>query len=364
MIKKQEQIVNTKLPTLKIGELEINPPIIQGGMGVRVSRSGLAAAVANEGCVGTIASVGLDEFEFLSGRKKEHVKEQALRDEIRKARKLSNGVIAVNIMVALSNYESLVRAAVAEGVNLIISGAGMPTELPKYVDNKDVKLVPIVSSARALEMICKFWKTDYSRWPDAVIVEGAKAGGHLGFKYKEIENDTAPDLEQIVKEVIAVANTFSPSIPVIAGGGIFDGNDIARFLKIGVAGVQMATRFVCTDECDVDKKFKQAYLDATKDDIAIIKSPVGYPGRVIKNEFVNKIQNGETIPYKCKHHCLKSCNPNKAPYCIAEALMNAANGKLNKGFVFVGENAHKCNEIIPVKTLVNKLVNETLENLG
>lgn len=352
-----------KLPSLKIGNLEINPPFVQGGMGVRVSMAGLASAVANEGCVGTIASVGLDKFQILSGRKKEDTVESALREEIQRARNQTKGTIGVNIMVALSNYEELVRAAIEEDVDVIISGAGMPTDLPKFLSDychKKTMLVPIVSHARALNIICEFWKEGYNKVPDAVIVEGPKAGGHLGFKYKELVDHTSKTLEQITLDVIKVANTFSPPIPVIAAGGIFDGKDIARFLNLGAAGVQMATRFVCTDECDVHDNFKQAYVKAKKSDITIINSPVGYPGRALRNAFVERIFKGETIPYTCKYHCLKSCDPKKVPYCIAKALLNASEGDIEEGLIFVGENVDWCNEIIPVKELVNKLTEETL----
>jgi NAD(P)H-dependent flavin oxidoreductase YrpB (nitropropane dioxygenase family) len=346
------------IPTLKIGNLEISPPLIQGGMGVRISRANLASAVANQGCVGVIASVGLGPFENLSGSEFVKVNEEALRYEIRKAKSLTKGIIGVNIMVALSDYDNLIKTAVEEDVDLIISGAGLPLSLPRDVEGKDIKLIPVVSSARALQIICKRWKNRFNKIPDAVIVEGVEAGGHLGYSYEDVENNTAPTLDCTVSEVIKVANSFSPNIPVIAAGGIFDGNDIAHFLKLGASGVQMATRFVCTDECDAHENFKKAYLNAKADDITIIKSPVGLPGRVINNSFVEKIKQGGTIPFKCKYKCLKSCDPKKAPYCIAKILADAANGNMDESFAFAGSNAYRCNEIIPVKLLVQKLVEE------
>ncbi|MBF0345676.1 MAG: nitronate monooxygenase [Nitrospirae bacterium] len=346
------------IPSLKIGNLEAAIPIIQGGMGVKVSMAGLASAVANEGCIGVIASVGLDyqrtvKYDPAMG-------EQALRSEIRKARSLSNGIIGVNIMYAISDHERFVRAAIDEGVDLIIVGAGVSVELPKYLNGRDVKLLPIVSSARAFNIICQFWSRNYNKLPDAVIVEGSMAGGHLGFSYGEVAEDKATKLEQIVSEVIAIANSYSPQIPVIAAGGVFEGADIARYLKLGASGVQMATRFVCTHECDVHENFKQAYLKANKEDIAIIKSPVGMPGRVIRNDFVERILRGETIPFRCTYRCLKSCDPKTIPYCIAKVLLNAAEGNLEEGFAFAGSNAYRCNEIVSVKSLVKKLVEETL----
>ncbi len=346
------------LQTLKIGNLEINPPIIQGGMGVRVSMANLAAAVANTGCAGIIASVGLGQFENFPGSEFVAVNEEALRNEIRKAKSLTSGIIGVNIMVALSDYDNLIKTAVEEDVDLIISGAGLPLSLPKHLNGKDIKLIPVVSSARTFQIICKRWKNRFNKLPDAVVVEGVRAGGHLGYSYESIKDDTAPTLEQTIKEIVKIADSFVPRIPVIAAGGIFDGNDIAHFLKLGVSGVQMATRFVCTDECDAHINFKQAYLNAKAEDMIIIKSPVGLPGRVINNSFVEKIKQGKTIPFKCNYKCLKTCDPKKAPYCIAKVLANAAQGKLGESFVFAGLNAYKCNEIIPVKELVEKISEE------
>jgi len=346
------------IPALKIGNLEISPPIIQGGMGVRVSRANLASAVANTGCAGVIASAGLGQFENFSGAEFVKVNEEALRHEIRKAKSLTAGIIGVNIMVALSDYDSLVKTAVEENVDLIISGAGLPLNLPGYLNGGNTKLIPVVSSARTFQIICKRWKSRFNKLPDAVIVEGVRAGGHLGYSYECITDDTAPVLEQTITEIIKIADCFVPDIPVIAAGGIFDGDDIAHFLKLGASGVQMATRFVCTNECDAHDNFKQAYLNAGAEDLTIIKSPVGLPGRVIKNSFVEKIKQGKTMPFKCNYKCLRTCEPKKAPYCIAKALANAANGKLGESFVFAGSNAYRCNEIVPVKKLVEKLTEE------
>jgi nitronate monooxygenase len=351
------------VPSLKIGNLEIYPPIIQGGMGIRVSEAGLASAVANTGCAGVIASTGIGLFEDLRGGELWAFNGESLRAEIRKARSLTKGIIGINIMVALTDYENLVKVSVEENVDMIICGAGLPLELPKFLNGKDIKLIPIVSSAKALALICKRWKGRYDKLPDAVIVEGLKAGGHLGYSFDSLADGTAMTLEEIVKEVVALANSFEPKIPVIAAGGIFDGADIARFLKLGASGVQMATRFVCTNECDAHEKFKQAYIDAGPNDITIIKSPVGLPGRVINSPFVEKIKQGLTVPFTCVYKCLRTCDPDKAPYCIAKVLSNASNGKLDESFVFAGSNAYKCTEIIPVKTLVEKLTEELAQAL-
>ncbi len=350
---------NSRIPSLRIGDLEVNPPIIQGGMGVRVSKANLAAAVANEGCVGVVSTVGLGKFEDYPGSEFLRVNEEALRQELRKAKSMTDGIIGVNVMVALSNYENLATTAAEEGVDIIISGAGLPLDLPKFVRGKPARLVPIVSSARALNIIYKKWKKRYNKAPDAVVVEGVKAGGHLGFRYEQVLNGTTPTLDEILSEVVKAADSFDQTVPVIAAGGIFDGQDIARVLKLGASGVQMATRFVCTDECDVHVNFKLAYLNARKEDITIIKSPVGMPGRVLNNKFVEKIKKGETIPFKCTYKCLKTCDPQTAPYCIAKVLVNAAEGNIDEAFAFSGENAYRCNEIVPVKQLIDQLAEET-----
>lgn len=352
-----------KIPTLQIGDLKICPPIIQGGMGVRVSGANLASAVANEGCAGVIASVGLGDFENVSASKFVEVNNVGLRDVVRKARAQSNGVIGVNVMVVLSNYEELIKICVEESVDMIICGSGLPLDLPKLTEGSNIKLIPIVSSARAFNIIYKKWKQNYNKVPDAVILEGPMAGGHLGFSYTDILNNTAKPLEVLVGELVEFIGTLEEKIPVIAAGGIWDGADIAKFLKIGAAGVQMATRFVCTDECDVHDDFKQAYISATKKDIAIIKSPVGLPGRVIRNEFTKRVSMGETIPFRCPHHCLRSCDPRTAPYCIARVLGEASRGEMDTAFAFAGANAYRCTEIIPVKKLVNQLKEELIQNL-
>lgn len=357
-------MANGKLPSLNIGDLEVNPPIIQGGMGVRVSRASLAAAVANQGCVGVIATVGLGRFEDHPGSMYLRVNGDGLRDEIRRARSLTNGIIGVNVMVALTDYDNLATVAAAEGVDLIISGAGLPLDLPRFVEGQPTKLVPIVSSARALNVIARKWQRSFGRVPDAVVVEGVRAGGHLGFTFEEAAEGTAPTLDEILVEVIAAAREFDPPIPVVAAGGIFDGADIARVLRLGASGVQMATRFVCTEECDVSPRFKQAYLDAREEDITIIRSPVGLPGRVLNNDFVERVKRGETVPFRCTYKCLKTCNPKTVPYCIAKVLVNAAEGNLDEAFVFSGANAWRIDKIVPVAELVDELVQGAVHHLS
>lgn len=346
------------IPALKIGNLEINPPIIQGGMGIKVSGANLASAVAKTGCAGVIASAGLGQFEDCVFADLVANSQEALRQEIRKARAMTDGIIGVNIMVALGHYESLLRTAIEEDVDFIISGAGLPLDLPKYLEGKDIKLIPVVSSARTFQIICKRWKNRYDKLPDAVIVEGVLAGGHLGYTPQSIIDKTAPTLEEIITEVLEVTDSFEIDIPVIAAGGVFDGADIARFMRLGAAGVQMATRFVCTYECDVHDNFKQAYIEAGPDDLTIIESPVGLPGRVINNSFVEKIKRGETVPFVCNYKCLRTCNPATVPYCIAKVLANAARGQMDKGFAFAGSNAYRCTEIVSVESLVQELTGQ------
>jgi len=357
-----------KLPDLTIGDLKINPPIIQGGMGVRISLARLASAVANEGAVGTISTAlvgGLKSHSSISGYENADIKE--LTDQIRKAKTLTTGILAVNVMVALTNYPILVKTAAKEGIDMISSGAGLPMSLPKLVEGTKTKICPIVSSGRAADLICRNWIKKYDCVPDGIVVEGPLAGGHLGFNFKDLENETTmPHLEDIVIEVIKVAERYGAvkkiKIPVIAAGGVYNGKDIVRMLKLGASGVQMSTRFACTYECDVAEEFKQAYINAKKEDIIIIRSPVGMPGRAIRNEFWDKSERGE-IKFKCFYQCLKTCVPNKSPYCIAEALINAADGNLKDAILFAGSNAYKTDKIVSVKDLMKELVEEAEVNL-
>jgi len=350
--------MNREFKNLDIGDLRIAIPIIQGGMGVRVSSFGLASAVSNEGGLGVIAAVGLGEEGFVAGSDYVANSRSAFVSAIRKTRTLTKNPFGVNIMCALTNYEDLVNSAQEESVDVIISGAGLPLKLPSLVKNKRTKIVPIVSSARATQLICDVWKRRYKRLPDAIVVEGPEAGGHLGYSLEEIADKEHVTLDNILKEVLAVVKGFESSlhkIPVIAAGGIYDGEDIARVIRLGASGVQMATRFVCTYECDVDIKYKEAYLAAKKEDIIIIKSPVGMPGRVINNEFVKKITSGERVNLGCQYKCLATCDPQKVNYCIAKALYNASKGQMDKGFAMCGSNAYRIKKIVSVKELILEL---------
>jgi NAD(P)H-dependent flavin oxidoreductase YrpB (nitropropane dioxygenase family) len=352
--------------TLKIGNLEISPPIIQGGMGVGISLSGLASAVSNAGGVGVIASAGIGQFESDWDTNSKEADKRALQKEIRKARAKTEGIIGVNVMVALSDFDDLVQCAVDEGANILFLSAGLPVRLPKTLPLDKLgklasKFVPIVSSARAAKIIFKSWAKRYSHIPDAVVIEGPLAGGHLGFKKEHIDN---PDyaLEKILPEVISILKPyeeqFNRSIPIIAAGGIYTGADIHRFMQLGAQGVQMGTRFVATYECDASPEFKETYLNCTREDIIIIDSPVGLPGRAIRDKFLEGVSSGVRETFKCPWKCLKNCDFKNVPYCIARALTNAKKGNLEEGFAFAGANAYRADKIISVKELIETLVEE------
>ncbi|MBA3027244.1 MAG: nitronate monooxygenase [Desulfobacteraceae bacterium] len=350
------------LPELKIDDLVAKVPIIQGGMGVGISLSRLASAVANEGAIGVIAAamIGITEPDIATDGLKANIR--ALQREIRTAKEMTKGILGVNIMTALTNFSDMVKTSIEEGIDIIFSGAGLPLDLPGYLkEGCKTKLVPIVSSGRAASIICKKWIQKFNYLPNAFVVEGPKAGGHLGFKTEEIDNPEF-SLDNLVKSVLNAIKPFEEkfkkSIPVIAAGGIFTGADIKKYLKMGAAGVQMGTRFVATHECDADEGFKQAYIASKEEDMVIIKSPLGLPGRAIQNTFLKDVQEGKKTPFKCPYHCLKTCDYKKSPYCIAIALLNAKRGKFNYGFAFAGKNAFRITEIISVKELINTLKHE------
>jgi NAD(P)H-dependent flavin oxidoreductase YrpB (nitropropane dioxygenase family) len=354
------------MKALKIGTLSIAVPVIQGGMGVGISLSGLAAAVANEGGVGVISSAGLG---LLYRDFSENFLEASifgLKEEIRKAREKTFGVVGVNVMVAMTNYVDMIKTAISEKIDIIIAGAGLPLDLPSFLKKGSItKLIPIVSSARATKIICEKWKANYDYLPDAIIVEGPKAGGHLGFKEEQI-GDNDYSLEKLVPEIVNELKPFeeryNQSIPLIAAGGIYTGEDIRNILDLGASGVQMATRFVTTDECDASLAFKQAYIDAGEKDIEIIKSPVGMPGRAIFSNFIQKVRDGRKQPKKCPFKCIKTCDITKSPYCIIIALINALKGNFENGFAFAGSNAFRATKISSVKEIFQSLIKEYKES--
>ena len=350
------------IPKLTIKDLVAKIPIIQGGMGIGISLSGLASAVANEGGVGVIATagIGFHEHDALTNYKEANIR--VLRREIRKAREATKGILGVNIMVALTDFAEQVKTSIEEGIDIIFSGAGLPLDLPRYLkEGFNTKLVPIISSARAAKAICKRWLQRFNTLPDAFVVEGPLAGGHLGFAPDQLDRPEFM-LERLVPEVVLAVAPFCEEhkveIPVIAAGGVYTGADIHNFLQLGAAGVQMATRFVATHECDASIEFKKSYVEARKEDLVIIKSPVGLPGRAIRNQFIEDIENGKKKPFRCPYHCIISCNCTDSPYCIALALINAKKGNLKKGFAFAGNNAYKVDRIISVRELVASLLEE------
>ena len=333
-------------------------------MGVGVSRSGLASAVANAGGIGVIASVGLG---LLTGGAKQDIvspNPEVLREELKRAKETSRGPIGVNVMAAVSDSAGLIETAVENGADIIFLGAGLP-KLPPSVARRlnelPTRFAVIVSSLRAMKLIFRFWSKRYSALPDAVVVEGPMAGGHLGFR-KEQLSDPGYSLEAILPPIVAeaarVGTDCGKSIPVIAAGGIFTGYDIYRMLSLGAQGVQMGTRFAATVESDASDEFKQSYIESSEEDIVIIDSPVGMPGRAIRNRFTEDVSLGLKKPFVCPHRCLTACDPETAPYCIARALVRAMQGDLANGFAFAGANAWRVDRVITVNELITSLVDE------
>lgn len=355
------------MKSLKIGELLARVPIVQGGMGVGISMSRLASAVANEGGIGVISAAGLGLVYKDYSNDFDKATLWGLKEELRKAREATKGIVGVNIMVAMTDFANLVKTAIANKADIIFSGAGLPLNLPSFLtEGAKTKLAPIVSSARALKVICRRWLGEYNYLPDAVVVEGPKAGGHLGFSREQIE-DPAYSLEQIVPEVVSVVRELEAEhgrkIPVIAGGGIYSGEDIHRITSLGADAVQMGTRFVTTEECDASEAFKQSYVDARKEDIELIQSPVGLPGRAIHNSFLEQVKEGLKRPKACPFNCVKTCNFEQSPYCIMLALYNAFRGRLEQGYAFCGSNAWRTDRIISVKELFRSLKEEFAQSL-
>ncbi|MFC2089820.1 NAD(P)H-dependent flavin oxidoreductase [Bacteroidota bacterium] len=344
---------------LKIGDLKIKIPIIQGGMGVGISMSGLASAVANMGGVGIISTVAIGLTDQKSRVNYRNRNIEVLRKEIRKAKELTKGVIGVNIMSVITDFSDMVKTSIEEGIDIIFSGAGLPLDLPKYLQkDSHTKLVPIVSSGRAANILCTKWKQNFDYLPDALVVEGPKAGGHLGFKANALQ-EIGNTLENLVAEVVKVAKEmkekYNKDIPVIAAGGIYTGEDMYKIMEQGAAAVQIGTRFIATRECDASDNFKNAIIKAKEKDIQIIKSPVGMPGRTVFNKFLKEANLGKRRPEVCKHNCIRSCDPKTTSYCIAEALIEAYKGNLENGFVFTGSNAGRIDKMSTVSEIINEL---------
>ena len=344
--------------SLKIGDLEVKIPVVQGGMGVGISLSGLAGNVSACGGLGVIstAQIGWREPDFYE--KPFEANFRAIEKEIKKARELAKGgVLGVNIMVATQRYEEYVKSAVKAGIDIVISGAGLPIDLPKYVEGSKTKIAPIVSSLKSLTVICRMWERKYQTAPDLVVIEGPKAGGHLGFSRDELETvtDEAYDdvIVSIIEKVKEYSEKFSKKIPVVVAGGIYERKDMEHVMKLGADGVQMGTRFVTTKECDADEAYKQSYIKAKKEDIKIVQSPVGMPGRAILNPFLEKVKT-EKCKIKHCYQCIVTCDKKTIPYCITEALVNAAEGRVDEGLLFCGENAYRADKIETVAEIMEE----------
>lgn len=345
-----------------IGDLQVAAPIVQGGMGIGVSGRRLATAVANCGGIGVISAVGLGYLGLpceIEPKENESMNITMLRQELRKARMQTKGVLGVNIMVAIREFTQTAKAAIEEGVDVIFAGAGLPLNLPQCLTAQSkTKLVPIVSSAKAAKLIAKRWMSKYQYAPDAFVLEGPKAGGHLGFSAEEL---TKPEyqlevlLPQVVQAAREIGREAGKEIPVIAAGGVYTGADIYALQQLGASAVQMATRFVATEECDAHDKFKQAYLNCKQEDIAIIQSPVGLPGRAISNDFLTQAKAGLKQPKVCARHCITTCKEESSPYCISSALIQAVQGRLEHGFAFIGANGYRINRILTVPQLMQEL---------
>lgn len=367
------------LRPLKIGPFTAKFPVIQGGMGVGISLSSLAGAVAKAGGIGIIstAQIGFRDPDFWKNPMKANL--EAIHTEFKKAREIApKGILGFNIMVATKEYGSYVKEAVKAGADVIISGAGLPVDMPRFVAEAEADtssprrtmLAPIVSSVKSAMVICRMWDRKYKTAPDFVVVEGPCAGGHLGFSREQLAEYGADtdhvsetyeriryedEIRGIIKTVKEFAEKYKKNIPVITAGGIFDHEDVKRQMELGADGVQVATRFVTTEECDAPPAYKQAYLDAREEDIVIVKSPVGMPGRAIKNEFLTRVQAEGRIPVEHCFRCLEHCNPTETPYCITRALMNAAEGKLEEALLFCGSNAYRCERIETVPEVMAAL---------
>jgi len=360
-----------KLKSVKIGKYTIKHPIIQGGMGVGVSWSQLAGSVSKNGGLGVVSAVGTGYY-----NNKKHVRSlsfgrpvestefysrESLKAIFEDARKIcSDAPLAANVLYASSDYGRIVHDACEAGADIIITGAGLPTNMPEFTEDfPDVALVPIVSSAKALKIICKRWSARYNRLPDAVVLEGPLSGGHQGFTYEQCFEEEY-QLENLIGPVIEEAKNWG-NIPVFAAGGIWDHRDIEKMINLGATGVQMGTRFIGTVECDASKEFKEVILDAKKQDIELLKSPVGYPARGIRTNLINLVDKREGPAIKCISNCVVPCHRGEEAkavgYCIADRLSDAYLGDKELGLFFTGANGYRLNEIITVKELMNKLVN-------
>ncbi len=349
-----------KLPVLKIRNLESRFPVIQAGMGIHIGSAALAAETVNLGGFGTIASVGLGDKEngkYNMGR----VNAEALRQEIGLAKRKCDGKkpLGVNIMAVLSDYQDFVQASVEARADYIISGAGLPLKLPEYAGNADIALIPVVSGGRALELILKVWSRKYKRLPDAVIVEGPRNGGHLGFSAEQLEHPETCSLEILLQEVKDVVKRYGcGGIPIIGAGEVGCRRDIEKMLQTGYDGVQIGTHFICAEEAGIARESKEVYVHAGPEDIVVIKSPVGLPVRVLKTPLVERVLAKKKEPFTCYYRCLRSCNPAESQFCIAQALIATWRGDAEHGLYMCGMNVGACTRIYPLKEFFETLADD------
>lgn len=342
---------------------KISIPLIQGGMGVGISLGNLAGHVALNGGMGVISTAhpGYREDDFEVNTLNANVR--ALKKEIKKAKDIaqSHGMVAVNAMVAIKDYDEMIQASLEAGIDAIISGAGLPLRLPQLVEGHDVMIAPIVSSGKACRLVLRSWNKKYHRCADFVVIEGSEAGGHLGFKKDALLNHTVQPLDQIFLEVKEVVKEFeaifNKHIPIFVAGGIYTKEDIQKYLALGVDGVQMATRFITTYECDASDLYKQMFINAKKEDIELVTSPVGMPGRAIKNKLTETIKT-QKIPVKKCYQCLVPCDVKTTPYCISKALIEACKGNIDEGLIFSGSNGYRSDKLVSVKDLIAELMGD------
>ena len=348
------------MESITIADQRLNIPLIQGGMGVGISRSSLAGAVAKEGGMGVISSaqIGYDREEFRHDPEAANLMELPRQIKLAKQIAEGRGMIGVNIMAVTQLYGEYVRTACEAGADAIITGAGLPTVLPRYVDGFPAKIAPIISSEKAVDVILKYWDKKYSRTADFIVAEGPLAGGHLGFSFETLAHLPSYDFSREVRGILEVKRRYEEKyarkIPLFLAGGIMDSQDVRTALSLGADGVQVASRFVATEECDASPAYKQAYIQAAPEDITIIHSPVGMPGRALRNTFVKRMEAGEEKITGC-YNCLKACNPKTAVYCISQALINAVKGDTENGLIFCGARAGEIRKITTVKEVIQEL---------
>ena len=340
---------------MQIGTKTLPLPLIQGGMGIGVSLGNLAGHVARAGAMGVIstANPGYREHDFWTNPREAN--RRALAHEVKKAKELARGagLVAINAMVATADYVAAVQTAIAAGVDAIISGAGLPLDLPALAEGKNVLLAPIVSGGRAASAICRMWQKRYCRLPDFVVLEGAEAGGHLGFTRQELETRAAKPLSALLAEVREALAPFG-GIPVFVAGSVASGADMRRYTDEGAAGAQIATPFITTEECDASQAYKEVFLRTEPQDICLVDSPVGMPGRALRTPLLARLsREGRIAPRRCIN-CLTPCKPAETRYCITHALIEAVRGNVEEGLFFCGSGAGKARAIVPVKTLIDE----------